>query len=138
MNDKIVTLDTFYDPMLAEIIRGRLEANGIACFIADDNTIGINPIYNQALGGVKLKVFEHDVEKCREILSQPEELALSDDQLHETETACPYCHSTNVRYGSATQVKANWLATLIAFLFSTYPLYANKAWHCFNCQRDFK
>ena len=42
MDDKIVTLDIFYDPMLAEIIRGRLAANGIDCFIADDINVGLN------------------------------------------------------------------------------------------------
>ncbi|MEO6149879.1 MAG: DUF2007 domain-containing protein [Mucilaginibacter sp.] len=63
-NDKIVTLDSYYDPMLAEIIRGRLEANGIPSFVVDD------PVYKQALGGVKLKVFERDLEKCREILAE--------------------------------------------------------------------
>ncbi|MDB5112119.1 MAG: hypothetical protein JWR67_3233 [Mucilaginibacter sp.] len=83
MEDKIVTLQSFYDPMLAEIIRARLAANGIQCYIADGNAIGANPLYNQALGGVKIKVFEHDLEKCREILSQPEEL--NDEPEEETE-----------------------------------------------------
>ena len=66
MNDdeKIVTLESYYDPMLAEIIRGRLEAEGIPCFIADD------PVYKSVLGGVKLKVFERDLAKCREILAE--------------------------------------------------------------------
>jgi hypothetical protein len=68
-NENIVTLEAYYDPMLAEIIRGRLEANGIPCFIADGNTLTANPFYNQALGGVKIKVFERDIEKCREILA---------------------------------------------------------------------
>jgi len=111
MEDKIVTLEAFYDPMLAEIIRARLEANGISCFIADNNIIGANPLYNQAVGGIKIKVFEHDLEKCRDILSQSEELQLTDD---ESETTCPYCHSSNVQQGVA------------------------KAWHCFNCDKDFE
>ncbi|RCH56187.1 hypothetical protein DJ568_05460 [Mucilaginibacter hurinus] len=69
-DDKIVTLASYYDPMLAEIIRGRLEANSIPCFIADGNTINANPLYNQAIGGIKIKVFEHDLERCREILAE--------------------------------------------------------------------
>ncbi|GAA4318931.1 hypothetical protein GCM10023149_17300 [Mucilaginibacter gynuensis] len=67
---KIVTLESYYDPMLAQIILARLQANGIDCFIADDNTIGANPFYNQAIGGIKIKVFEHDLEKCRQILAE--------------------------------------------------------------------
>jgi hypothetical protein len=137
MDDKIVTLEAFYDPMLAEIIRARLEANGISCFIADGNTIGANPLYNQALGGIKLKVFEHDIEKCREILAQPEEITVENSITDEAETTCPYCNSANVRYGAATETKSTVLHTLTALLLSTYPI-PKKAWHCFSCGRDFE
>ena len=73
MEDKIVTLASYYDPILAQIILGRLQANGISCFIADENTLAANPFYNQAIGGVKIKVFEHDIDKCREILLEDTE-----------------------------------------------------------------
>lgn len=68
-DDDIVTFETFYDPILAEIIRAKLEANGIPCFLADENMGSIYPMYNQGGGGIKLKVFERDLEKCREIVA---------------------------------------------------------------------
>jgi hypothetical protein len=139
MEDKIVTLESFYDPMLAEIIRGRLEANGISCFVADNNTIGANPLYNNALGGVKLKVFERDIEKCREILAEPEDLTILEEPATEITASCPYCNSTNVRYGAATEVKATWFTTFLSFILFSYPVFhARKTWHCFNCYRDFE
>lgn len=70
MEDKIITFENYYDPMLAEIIKGRLEANGIDCFIADGNMVGSNPFFNVAVGGVKLKIFERDLEKCKQILAE--------------------------------------------------------------------
>jgi hypothetical protein len=73
-DDDIVTFETYYDPMLAEIIRTKLEANGISCFITDDNLGIMMPIYNQAIGGIKLKVFARDVEKCREIVGRDDEI----------------------------------------------------------------
>jgi len=79
MEDKIVTLEAYYDPMLAEIILGRLKANGIPCFLADENTLAANPFYNQAIGGVKIKVFEHDLEKCRAILADTEEIDTNEE-----------------------------------------------------------
>jgi hypothetical protein len=79
MKDKIVTLEAYYDPMLAEIILGRLEANGIPCFLADENTLAANPFYNQAIGGVKIKVFEHDLEKCRAILADTDEIDTNEE-----------------------------------------------------------
>src|SRR5471030_909741 len=138
MDDKIVTFETFYDPMLAEIIRARLEANGIQCFIADSLAIGVKPLYNNAMGGIKIKVFETDIEKCREILSESADLELDDEANAEAATICPYCSSSNVRYGAATERKVDWLISLVSFLYIMYPFYARKSWHCFNCYRDFK
>lgn len=79
MEDKIVTLASYYSLMEAEIVLGLLKANGIACFLADDNAIAANPFYNQALGGIKIKVFEHDLEKCREILEHSDEQELDNE-----------------------------------------------------------
>jgi hypothetical protein len=72
--DKIITLENYYDPMLAHIIRTKLEDSGIPCFIADENTLTAQPFYNQAVGGIKLKIFERDLERCREVLAQDDNL----------------------------------------------------------------
>jgi hypothetical protein len=77
--DEIMTFRTFYNPMEAEIIRTKLEANDIPSFIADESLGVLYPVYNQGSGGIKLKVFAKDVEKCQEILS--DETPLSDDDI---------------------------------------------------------
>jgi hypothetical protein len=76
--EDIVVLETYYNPMLAEIIRAKLEANGIPCFLTDSSLGTMYPVYNQGSGGIKLKVFAKDVEKCREILAEDDELAGDD------------------------------------------------------------
>jgi hypothetical protein len=140
--DKIITLETYYDVMLAHLMRTKLEDNGIPCFIADENTIGANPLYNQAIGGVKLKIFERDLERCREILATQGDLHDQDHIEIDEETnnlvICPYCGSTNVRHGAATEKKVHWLTAIASFLLSVLPFYTNKAWHCFNCSQDFE
>jgi len=81
--DEIVTFETYYNIMEAEIIRTRLEANGIHCFITDESLGVLCPVYNQGGGGIKLKVFGRDVEKCREILadeSLPSDEDITTDQ----------------------------------------------------------
>lgn len=77
-DDQIVTFRTFYNPMEAEIIRAKLEANGIPSFIADESLGILYPVYNQGGGGIKLKVFAKDVEKCAEILSGESPLSNED------------------------------------------------------------
>jgi DNA-directed RNA polymerase subunit RPC12/RpoP len=132
MEDKIVTLESYYDPMLAQIIRGRLEANDIPCFIADEHSIGINPLYNQAMGGVKIKVFERDLDKCKEILTEKIIIEGDDTEL----VACPYCKSTNVFYGPAP-VSQNWGSLVIAFFFSAHPIHLERTWSCMDCGTNF-
>ncbi|TSD67131.1 DUF2007 domain-containing protein [Inquilinus sp. KBS0705] len=138
--DKIITFESYYDPMLAHIIRTKLEDNGINCFIADENTIGANPLYNQAVGGIKLKIFERDLERCLEILAQEDDLHEQDHFEIDEETAsaviCPFCASTNVSYGVTVEKKSNWLTSLLSSIF--VPFTTPKQWHCFNCQRDFE
>ncbi|MBC7425626.1 MAG: DUF2007 domain-containing protein [Bacteroidia bacterium] len=68
MNDKIVIYKRFYNPMEANMIKGILEAHGYPSFLSDENSITVNPFYNQALGGIKLNVFEKDIEDINKIL----------------------------------------------------------------------
>ena len=137
--DKLITFESYYDPILAYIIVSRLEDNEIPCFIADDNFIIIQPYLNQALGGIKIKVFEDDEELCRQIMAtEPifEEQTYFDTEEHtDAEIACPYCGSTNTRYGAATEFKFH-LPSLLLSLFFSVPCYFRNARHCFNCHRD--
>jgi hypothetical protein len=66
--ENIITLEENYDPMLAQIIRGRLEANGIPCTIVGESTP-----YNQVLG-VKIQIFERDKERCLKLLEEDGEI----------------------------------------------------------------
>jgi len=136
--DKIITFESYYDPMLAHIVRTRLEANGIPCFIADENMVGANPIFNQAVGGVKLKIFERDLEKCREILASEGDLHERDhfeiDNETHTYVVCPFCGSTNV--GNIAEDDGNEFMS--SFMNLVNPFYSQKNWHCFNCQQSFE
>jgi len=77
--EEIVVFETYYDRMLAEIIRTKLEANGIPCFLSDESIGTMYPVYNNGAGGIKLRVFKRDMDKAKEIVSQ-------DDQLDEQTT----------------------------------------------------
>ena len=137
-DDKIVTFESYYDPMLAHIIRTRLEANGVPCFIADDNTIGANPLYNQAVGGIKLKIFERDLERCREILASDGDLKEQDhievDDETNTYIVCPFCGSTNI--GSIEGKDEEGLLDSLINLVN--PFQSQKNWHCNTCQNNFE
>lgn len=64
----LVTIATFSSYFDAHLIKGRLEHEGVSCFIKDENTVSINPMYDIAMGGIKLQVPENEVDTAREIL----------------------------------------------------------------------
>jgi len=142
MDDKIITFETYHDPMLAHIIRTKLEAYGIPCFIEDDNLAGLNPIYNSGITGIKLNVFERDLEKCKEIIAEDNSLQLEEHLEIDPETLnaviCPYCASTNVEAIAPDAERPGWVNTLYSFFASIIPFYNPKVWHCFNCKQDFE
>ena len=138
--DKIITFESYYDPMLANVILTRLQANGISCFIADENILWGIPYYNEALGGIKIKVFEKDLNKCREVLTTESELHVEDpfetNNTLNPSILCPNCLSTNVKRGVAMEARFHF-ASLIVSIFLGVPVYFRNAWHCFNCKHNF-
>ncbi|WP_293309254.1 DUF2007 domain-containing protein [Pedobacter sp. UBA5917] len=146
MNDKTVVYSTYYNPMEANIIRAKLEDSGFACFLADENVATIQPLYNQAIGGVKLIVFERDVEAINTLLAEDNSLAfdssaeiVSDQELTEEQLICPECGSKNVGYGMATKKKFSWWVTLTSVLIGIFiPFKGNKCNHCYDCGYEFE
>ena len=65
---QFVTVFSSLYPMDCYLLKGRLETEGLNCFIYDENTIWVHPFYSNIIGWVKLKVpYEHRV-KALEII----------------------------------------------------------------------
>ena len=52
----------------AELLKSVLEADGIAAQIPDEYTLGVNPGFTNAFGGVRLCVRDADVVRAEELL----------------------------------------------------------------------
>lgn len=136
--DKIIVFETYYNPIEANIVKSRLLDSGIQCFLSDENTITINPLYTQALGGVKLHLFQKDAEQARQLLMD-QDVQMIEETESEAENAvvCPKCGSTNVGYVQATKNRFSILTMFVSLLLLVYPFYAKKTHHCFNCENEF-
>lgn len=142
MDDRTVVYTTFYNPMEAQIVKARVEDSGFACFLADENLATIQPLYNQAIGGVRLIVFERDVSAITRLLAEEHSLAdipggaetLAADG---GKTICRKCGSDNVSYGQATHRRFSWWVSVLSFAFGVYPFKANECFHCSNCGYEF-
>jgi hypothetical protein len=66
----LVTVATFDNLSDAHIYRGKLEANGIPCQLENENMVHINWLYANAVGGIKLKVSEQDVQIALSLINE--------------------------------------------------------------------
>jgi hypothetical protein len=69
MNEELVTIAVYVAPYEAEMAKGELEAYGIPSFVLDQFAIGANPLYSNALGGIKLQVPATYAEEAHKIIT---------------------------------------------------------------------
>ena len=88
---KFYTLATFEFPADVQIIKGKLESEGISVFLRDEATINTGPLISFAIGGVKLQVYSSDKERAKQIYDEVRNYA-TDDQ--GKPIVCPNCKAT--------------------------------------------
>lgn len=66
----LVTVATFSNSFNMNVVKGRLEHDGIPSFAKDEHTVTVNPLYGGALGGIKLQVREEDFAEAKRILTE--------------------------------------------------------------------
>ena len=70
---RLVTVATFTDPLKAHLMRTRLQAGGIECVVADENSIRMGEVVAGTLGYIKLRVQESDAERATQLLETLED-----------------------------------------------------------------
>lgn len=61
MKTQLITIAVFALAFQANLVKGRLEADGIPCYIQDEHSVQTTPMLTNAIGGVKLQVKDEDV-----------------------------------------------------------------------------
>lgn len=67
MTDTFVTVGTYWDVLEANLAKARLEQEGIATLLEDENVAALN-YWAASPRGAKLRVKEADAERARQIL----------------------------------------------------------------------
>lgn len=123
MTDQFVFLKSFRTEIEAQIVKGRLQAEEIEVTIRDNNIAGMNWLYSNAVGGVKLFVIESQLAEAKKILSEP-----ITNQQESTWDPCPKCESDSTEYFADS--KFSWFS----YLLLGFPLFfPKKKLHCKNC-----
>ncbi|PCI32382.1 MAG: hypothetical protein COB60_09535 [Flavobacteriaceae bacterium] len=137
MENKFITIKVFDNAPEAHILISKLESLGINCYLHDAFTISIDPMLNNAIGGMKLKVHYKDKDQVARILNEIEGAPLTDDDDNVLE--CPNCGATEL-YANFKSMKGGWgiFYTIISFVFFLYPLRYKNVYRCKKCDTEFK
>lgn len=118
----------------AQIIKGRLEAEGIEVFLADNHTIDTDPLVSNAIGGVKIFVRKENEKKALEVLESINKYSLNDEGV---EILCPKCNSSKVEYMSNIRNLKSLFFFMFSFLLTVLPIYIKYEYRCENCKNKF-
>ena len=134
MQNTFVTIARFPYSTEAQIVKGRLEADGIEVFLRDNLTIDTDPLVSPAIGGVKLKVLAKDEEQARAILKSIKTYAVDDNG---EAIKCPNCKQEHIElYSTITDFKS-LLSFLIGFITGTLPFSTRYQYKCDDCKTEF-
>ncbi len=123
---KLLTVAALDTPMKAAILASRLEAEGVECFIADAETVGMHGLLAGAVGGVKVQVRETDAPRAagivRSVYPSP------------SRPACPGCGSEETRRKGLSLP----MAVLVVLTFGVLALFLAPTWICTPCSREWR
>jgi len=134
MTDTFKTIARFQYSSEAQIIKGRLEADGIEVFLSDNLTIDTDPLISNAIGGVKLKVYSHQSEAALEILNAINKYSVDDEG---QAIICPTCKSKKIELFSTIKDAKSLIWFIFGVLFSALPFYTRHKYRCEACQTEF-
>ncbi|MCB9252326.1 MAG: DUF2007 domain-containing protein [Flavobacteriales bacterium] len=123
-----VTIYTFTYPHELMVVKGKLISENIECFVMDELTAQVNPIYSNAIGGIKLQVMPEDVEKAMEILREaglPVRKDISEfayqDATDRTKTDLPLVKNLNTEHKNILIISFILILIFTILLFITLP-----------------
>lgn len=135
MNDRFSTVEIFQYSAEAQIIKGRLEAEGIETFLVDNHTVDTDPLVSNAIGGVKLKVRREDENKALQVLESISKYSVDDEG---EQITCPKCHGEKVELFTSVKSVKSFFFFCISFLVNVLPMHIRREYHCTTCNNKFE
>jgi len=127
-----VTLAAYDNYINASFHKQKLEDAGIVCYLGDENTVTMQWMLSNAVGGIKLRVLAEDVEESLRILNSAPQQIPVDFTIENSDLVCPRCGSNNTvteKY-SKSIFAASWL--FLGFPITVNPLKTSRCFYCEN------
>lgn len=120
MENEFYTIGAFEYVADVQVIKGKLESEGIPVFLRDENTLNTDPLISSAIGGVKLQVHRRDKERALEIYNEIRSYALDTNG---NPVVCPNCKSQ----------KSEVYYSRRGLLNKLFPFFEKRKYKCTNC-----
>ena len=120
MESKFFHLASFEYVADVQIVKGKLESEGIPVFLRDENTLNSDPLISNAIGGVKLQVYSRDKERAIEIYDEIRGYALDDQG---NPVVCPNCKAQ----------KSEPYYNRKGIFYKLFPFFEKRKYKCLNC-----
>ncbi len=133
-NNKFKKIGQFQYSSEAYIYKGKIESEGIAVFVRDSHTIDTDPLVSNAIGGVKLFVYEEDYEEAKTILSEISPFSLDNNGKL---LKCPNCGAEKIQLLTTVKDLKSFFSFLLTLFVVVLPFYTRYKYKCEVCNHEF-
>ena len=128
--EEIIVFKKFDNSIEANIIKTKLDAHNIPCFLTEENLANLYPGQNFMMFMVRLHLFAKDKEVAQDILNESN-MVLADDI-----TKCPKCQSDNVERDFPKRLSEKFSSAFSLVFFGMF-FSKQKIYHCLECDQEF-
>jgi len=129
--DDIIVFRQFDNAIDANIVKAKLDAYGIPCFLTEENMANLYPgANNLMIFSVRLHLFANDAEWARQILEE------DNMSVHDSGYACPQCRSKNIVRDFPQRYSLK-LGPMLGALFFGVLFPHEKVFRCNDCNHEF-
>lgn len=120
MKEKFFLLGAFEYVADVQILKGKLESEGVTVFLKDENTLNADPLISNAIGGVKVLVYKEDAAKAMHIYNDIRNYAVD---AHGQPVVCPNCKAAKSESYYSRQ----------GIFYKLFPFFEKRKYKCLNC-----
>lgn len=126
---KTVVIRRFENYIKANIILQRLQNEGVSCFLQDEFTNTILPLYGNAVDGIKLAIPETEWDRTEALLAQF-------DEEYRLAATCPKCGANDISLVFKNE-PGNYITAIVTWFFGSYSV-GKKIYVCNNCSHQME
>ena len=130
-SDEIILFQQYENPIDANIVKTKLDAHDIPCFLTQENLANLYPGSHFTSFQVRLHLFAKDAERATQIINEQNLWVDDEDTIR-----CPHCRSKSVHRDFPKGLTEKFFTGLGVLFFGLF-IPQKKVYHCRDCNREF-